>query len=405
MQERPAYLIWKSSQVSGYDLREYWNQWGVRATDAAVVQAMNEHIEAGIAAQTIRPLSEAGVTVDDLLGITGTNSSTSAFAWAPLPLLGITASTTETALLDKSSWTIITSFAGAPVSATEIAGSDVPGAIIDNLASTAYCFVKPDKNLEGYTPSFTINMQTPQTFSGFVWANHSVYNGLFATSVSFYGSNDNSSWDLLVADASVSTRSTTVNLSAPVAYQYVKLVVTGWSSTGGSTIQVEEFDLIASTSLPTYTVKFELGDGLTPIPQQQVVEGHTATEPSRPARTGYTFIGWFTDPKYTTGWSFKTAVSQNVTLYVQWKKDAISAGPYDPLTVSPNPVTGTTIDVTNDEWTSSDCAYIEIYTIQGFLVKRVVPTGVTTSVDVSGISAGSYLVRMGNRQAEVTINN
>ncbi|MCD7831515.1 MAG: InlB B-repeat-containing protein, partial [Firmicutes bacterium] len=67
-----------------------------------------------------------------------------------------------------------------------------------------------------------------------------------------------------------------------------------------------------------YTVSFNLNyDGATGAPANQVVaSGSTATTPTSPTRTGYTFSGWYL--RDGTKYNFSTAVSSDVTLYAHW---------------------------------------------------------------------------------------
>ncbi|MCD7748167.1 MAG: InlB B-repeat-containing protein [Firmicutes bacterium] len=67
-----------------------------------------------------------------------------------------------------------------------------------------------------------------------------------------------------------------------------------------------------------YTVSFNLNyDGATGAPANQIVaSGSTATTPTSPTRTGYTFSGWYL--RDGTKYNFSTAVSSDVTLYAHW---------------------------------------------------------------------------------------
>lgn len=83
-QERRVYLIWKSSQISGYDLRDFFNQWGIRPTESYYVNQVNTNIERCLADGSIIPMP-----YDNLhLTVTGQNRP----SWAPLTLRGITTS-------------------------------------------------------------------------------------------------------------------------------------------------------------------------------------------------------------------------------------------------------------------------------------------------------------------------
>lgn len=67
-----------------------------------------------------------------------------------------------------------------------------------------------------------------------------------------------------------------------------------------------------------YTVKFDLNDGEGDIASQKVEEGATITRPDSPTREGYTFTGWQYEGET---WNFLNAVSRNMTLTAQWKKN------------------------------------------------------------------------------------
>jgi uncharacterized repeat protein (TIGR02543 family) len=70
--------------------------------------------------------------------------------------------------------------------------------------------------------------------------------------------------------------------------------------------------------LVNYTVSFESNGG-SAVSSQTVPDGNTATEPTAPTLTGYTFGGWFTDSELTPpAFSFSTAITADTTLYAKW---------------------------------------------------------------------------------------
>ncbi len=80
------------------------------------------------------------------------------------------------------------------------------------------------------------------------------------------------------------------------------------------------FDLV-NGNLATkikYTVTFDSAGG-TPVDPQEVEEGGKASEPERPTRDGYTFLGWYLgdDPWKFAGYS----VTENITLVAKWEID------------------------------------------------------------------------------------
>ena len=67
-----------------------------------------------------------------------------------------------------------------------------------------------------------------------------------------------------------------------------------------------------------YTVSFDMNGHGSQIASQSIESGKTATQPSNPSATGYTFGGWYTEKSCTTKYNFSTAVKANITLYAKW---------------------------------------------------------------------------------------
>ena len=110
---------------------------------------------------------------------------------------------------------------------------------------------------------------------------------------------------------------------------------TGWTLGGNaydfnSTV-TKNITLVATwVAKSNYTVSFNLNGGSGTVPEQSVMDGNTATEPSAPTRSGYNFTGW------TLGgnaYNFSTPVTGNVTLVAGWvqKTYTFSYTPLDPL--------------------------------------------------------------------------
>jgi len=79
-----------------------------------------------------------------------------------------------------------------------------------------------------------------------------------------------------------------------------------------------------------YTVSFQANGG-TDIVQQNVLDGCTVNRPSDPARSGYSFVGWYTDENCTTPYDFTSAVTDDLTLYAKWAaRSGGSGGSYTP---------------------------------------------------------------------------
>jgi uncharacterized repeat protein (TIGR02543 family) len=72
-------------------------------------------------------------------------------------------------------------------------------------------------------------------------------------------------------------------------------------------------------TLASMTVTFETNGG-NEIEPQTLAAGESATRPTAPTRTGYSFVDWYADPELTDGteYDFATPVGQDITLYAKW---------------------------------------------------------------------------------------
>lgn len=77
--------------------------------------------------------------------------------------------------------------------------------------------------------------------------------------------------------------------------------------------------MVSVTAIPkkTYTVKF-YSNGGSSVPSQVVESGQKATKPQNPIKSGYTFVGWYTNSRLTSAYDFNTPVTRNLSLYAKW---------------------------------------------------------------------------------------
>ncbi|MDR1371445.1 MAG: M60 family metallopeptidase [Dysgonamonadaceae bacterium] len=252
--DRRAYLIWKASQVSGYDLTDYFNRWGIRVSEEQVKAKLRAKMGNALKKGDIVPLPESA---EECTMITGQNPP----AWIPLPLKGITSSSPENAVtpIDRSDWTVTVSVENGIPDAT--VGGDNVRYMIDNNTTTAFSFIKPGKTYEGvtgaddYIPSFTVDMKTEKSFN-YVSYMHRTAGGnsseyIRARQLTIFGSNDNSTFTPVVEhypiDYVKNENEITINFPA-VSYRYIKVTIEDWNETNGSSIQVAEFN--AGTKAP-----------------------------------------------------------------------------------------------------------------------------------------------------------
>ena len=87
------------------------------------------------------------------------------------------------------------------------------------------------------------------------------------------------------------------------------------------------FDYYAKTATTsTYTVSFDSMGGES-VAAQTVKKGGVAQRPSDPQRSGFIFIGWFTDINFSKEYNFSTQVLKDITLYAKWEPNGNSGTP------------------------------------------------------------------------------
>lgn len=94
---------------------------------------------------------------------------------------------------------------------------------------------------------------------------------------------------------------------------------TSWNfSTDTVTQSLTLYAKWVSGAVPVFRVSFDSQGGST-IASKTVAQGEKITEPTAPARAGYTFAGWFKEAAGTTPWNFTSdTVSAALTLYAKW---------------------------------------------------------------------------------------
>ncbi|GHV68187.1 hypothetical protein FACS1894199_15040 [Bacteroidia bacterium] len=79
-----------------------------------------------------------------------------------------------------------------------------------------------------------------------------------------------------------------------------------------------------STSVPTYTVTFNVDGGSAVAALTNVPDGTTITAPTPPTKADYNFAGWYKEAGCTNQWNFATdVVTAAVTLYAKWVSTSV----------------------------------------------------------------------------------
>ena len=106
---------------------------------------------------------------------------------------------------------------------------------------------------------------------------------------------------------------------------YASPYCTGMVAVTGGT-----FDPGQPNGITLYTVTFNSNGG-SDVPGQ-IRANAAATKPADPTRSGYDFGGWYTDEAFTTEYTFTESekVTQALTLYAKWTKEAAKYYYYSP---------------------------------------------------------------------------
>jgi len=99
------------------------------------------------------------------------------------------------------------------------------------------------------------------------------------------------------------------------------------------TINASDVTLYAFWKVNRYTLSFEPSGG-DAVTAQSISYNATASEPTAPTKTGYTFGGWFKESAIINQWDFtKDVITANMTLYAKWIQNNSSGnngGGYNP---------------------------------------------------------------------------
>lgn len=84
-----------------------------------------------------------------------------------------------------------------------------------------------------------------------------------------------------------------------------------------TTMPSSNITLYAKWNVNNYTISFDSDGGSAVSPITQAF-GTSVLAPSAPLKSGYEFVGWFSDVELTSAYTFSTMPAQNITLYAKW---------------------------------------------------------------------------------------
>ncbi|MDO9629406.1 MAG: InlB B-repeat-containing protein, partial [Acholeplasmataceae bacterium] len=128
-----------------------------------------------------------------------------------------------------------------------------------------------------------------------------------------------------VEDMTISASSPSINLPEPTRTGYT---FDGWYLDEALTQPFTIAALLTNTALTLYakwtssavmyTITFEPngGSAVTAITQEALT---TVVAPANPTRSGYSFLGWYSDAALATAYTFSTMPAANITLYAKWE--------------------------------------------------------------------------------------
>jgi uncharacterized repeat protein (TIGR02543 family) len=113
----------------------------------------------------------------------------------------------------------------------------------------------------------------------------------------------------------------TITLSNPTRTGYT---FAGWYQDSGLTeafnltqMPANDLTVYAKWSINQYTISFSTNGG-TSVNSITQDYGTSVNTPTPPTKIEYTFIGWYRDEAFNTGYSFTTMPAENLTLYAKW---------------------------------------------------------------------------------------
>jgi uncharacterized repeat protein (TIGR02543 family) len=158
------------------------------------------------------------------------------------------------------------------------------------------------------------------------------------------------------------------SVSAPIPPTKTEYTFMGWYrdeafNTGYTftTMPAENLTLYAKWSPNLYQVNFETNGGQMITPQ--MIGYDQSITLANPIRTGYTFVGWYTDPELTEPFNFGSMPANDLTVYAKWS--------INQYTISFSTNGGTSVNsITQDYGTSISLANISStkvgYTLAGW---------------------------------------
>ncbi|KLU59000.1 N-acetylmuramoyl-L-alanine amidase LytC precursor [Peptococcaceae bacterium CEB3] len=209
--------------------------------------------------------------------------------------------TTEIAAAGSGGYTFTVTAVGDGTNYSDSAES-VASSVYNYVAQTAPPFVAVT-GITGVPTTATVGTQLPLT---------GTVNPSDATNQNIIWSvNNNAS----TTEATISGNANTLSATGAGTVVVTATIVDGATATTNYT---QDFNITVTAPPPTAcTVTFNSNGG-SEVASQTVNYNNAAAKPSDPTKTGYTFVGWYTDSALTKAFDFGTPITGDITLYAMW---------------------------------------------------------------------------------------
>ena len=149
-------------------------------------------------------------------------------------------------LANNGDWTVETSH---PLP-EDAAIANAPGSLVDGDLTTCLSMVKPGRSYGGVSVGdgervwATIDLKTETGFNRIILTNRNFQEYLNTKAVSFYGSNDGTTFMPIKEDVELpGLKENIITLDAKVSYRYLKMTFDRWDASQGNTMQFAELGL------------------------------------------------------------------------------------------------------------------------------------------------------------------
>lgn len=250
-------------------------------------------------------------------GVVGVNFGTVSGSYNTKNVAGVTAG----GVVGANSYANVSGKVTSCYNTGTVSGTTAGGAIGTNYWHDDY-YTTPGNVNSCYNTGKVTAPSEGATIGGVVGANsngtiNGTVNGCyFLVETAASGVGDNSSTNV----TNVASKTTEEFASGEVAWLLQDALGENADQAWGQQLSGETPDeypvLTSDTSKKVYQVTFK--DSGSTFATDYANSGDTATKPTDPTQTGYTFGGWYSDENLGQEWNFDTPITEDIPLYAKW---------------------------------------------------------------------------------------